>query len=97
MPTTPEDRPLPAAWLRALEALERDGVRRGAAERTRRAYAGDLGRFARWCADRGVDAPSAVDVRTVRRYTQALTEGGAAASTVTRALSALRGAFRAFE
>lgn len=77
--------------------LETDGVRRGAAERTRRAYAGDLERFARWCADRGVDGPSAVDVRTVRRYTQSLTEGGAAASTVTRALSALRGAFRAFE
>ncbi|WP_245540790.1 tyrosine-type recombinase/integrase [Patulibacter americanus] len=75
--------------------LDQDLARRGSAERTRRAYAGDVERFARWCTAHGVGDPAAVDVRTVRRYTQTLTERGAAASSVTRALAALRAAFRA--
>jgi site-specific recombinase XerD len=96
VPTTPEDTaPLPDAWQRAADVLDQDLARRGSAERTRRAYAGDVERFARWCTVHGVDDPAAVDVRTVRRYTQTLTERGAAASSVTRALAALRAAFRA--
>ncbi len=59
------------------------------------AYAGDVRRFATWCAADGRDGPGEVDVRTVRRYTQSLTERGAAASSVTRALAALRALFRA--
>lgn len=97
--TEAEDRPDPltAAWTDALDLLEAEQTRRGAAPRTRMAYAGDLERFARWCVARGVPGPAAVDVRTVRRYTQSLTERGAAASTVTRALAALRAAFRALQ
>lgn len=96
VPTTPEDTPpLPSAWQQAADALDLDLARRGSAERTRRAYAGDVERFARWCVERGVEDPGAVDVRTVRRYTQTLTERGAAASSVTRALAALRALFRA--
>jgi site-specific recombinase XerD len=96
VPTTPEDTaPLPDAWQQAADVLDLDLARRGSAERTRRAYAGDVERFARWCIAQGVDGPAAVDVRTVRRYTQTLTERGAAASSVTRALAALRAAFRA--
>jgi site-specific recombinase XerD len=96
VPTPPEDTPpLPSAWRQGADALDLDLARRGSAERTRRAYAGDVERFARWCVERAVEDPAAVDVRTVRRYTQSLTERGAAASSVTRALAALRALFRA--
>jgi site-specific recombinase XerD len=95
-PTATEDTaPLPPAWQAALAVLDEEQRRRGAADRTRTAYAGDVARFARWCDADGRDAPAAVDVRTVRRYTQTLTESGAAASSVTRALAALRALFRA--
>lgn len=78
-----------------MRVLDDELRRKGAAERTRLAYAGDARRFAAWCAGHGLDGPAAVDVRTVRRHTQTLTEGGAAASSVTRALAALRALFRA--
>ncbi|MEV4420033.1 tyrosine recombinase XerC [Patulibacter sp. NPDC049589] len=96
-PTTPEDTApaLPAAWGAALLVLDDEQRRKGAAERTRVAYAGDVRRFAAWCAAAGRDGPADVDVRTVRRYTQTLTESGAAASSVTRALAALRALYRA--
>jgi site-specific recombinase XerD len=95
-PTATKDtEPLPRAWAAALEVLDDEHRRKGAAERTRVAYAGDVARFARWCVAEGRDGPEAVDVRTVRRYTQRLTESGAAASSVTRALAALRALFRA--
>ncbi|MCK9248888.1 MAG: tyrosine-type recombinase/integrase [Solirubrobacteraceae bacterium] len=97
-PTSPHDTPgppLPDGWSRAIDALRTDLRRRGTSEATRRAYDGDLRRFATWCAGRGIDDPRAVDVRTVRRHVQSLTEAGRAATTVTRALAALRAAFRA--
>jgi site-specific recombinase XerD len=95
-PTAPQDtEPLPAAWVAALAVLDDEHRRKGAAERTRTAYAGDVARFARWCVADGRDGPEQVDVRTVRRYTQRLTESGAAPSSVTRALAALRALFRA--
>jgi site-specific recombinase XerD len=87
--------PLPDGWSVALQVLDDDGRRKGAAERTRAAYAGDVERFARWCVADGRPGPVDVDVRTIRRYTQSLTERGAAASSVTRALAALRALFRA--
>ncbi|MDQ3608435.1 MAG: hypothetical protein M3459_05995, partial [Actinomycetota bacterium] len=40
--------PSPDRWATALALLDRDLSRRGAAERTRRAYAGDGQRFADW-------------------------------------------------
>lgn len=95
-PTPSEDtEPLPPAWVSALAVLDDEQRRKGAAERTRTAYAGDVQRFARWCSADGRPDPGAVDVRTIRRYTQSLTESGAAASSVTRALAALRALFRA--
>jgi site-specific recombinase XerD len=96
VPTNPQDTDdLPPAWTAALAVLDDEARGRGAAERTRVAYAGDVRRFAAWCAADGRDGPGDVDVRTVRRYTQTLTERGAAASSVTRALAALRALFRA--
>lgn len=95
-PTAPEDtEDATPAWQAAALLLDDELRRKGGAERTRVAYAGDVLRFARWCAAEDRSGPEHVDVRTIRRYTQSLTERGAAASSVTRALAALRALFRA--
>jgi integrase/recombinase XerC/integrase/recombinase XerD len=84
-----EERRLPPAWREALTVFDRDLRRRGAAERTRRAYGVDLGQLAQWCAERGI-APEAVDYRTLRRYAAHLSERRVAAATVARKLAATR-------
>jgi integrase/recombinase XerC/integrase/recombinase XerD len=86
------DRDLPAEWTSALELLQEDLRRRNAAERTRRAYAVDLGQFARWAQARG-RAPADVDVREVRRYVAGLSGVGAAPASTARKLAAVRGLF----
>lgn len=73
--------------------LEQDLRRRGAAEKTRHAYAVDASQFAAWAAMRGL-APATVDPRALRRYAAGLTEDGQAPSTVARKLSSLRALFR---
>jgi integrase/recombinase XerC/integrase/recombinase XerD len=80
-------------WRRALALLEQDLRRRGAAEKTRHAYAADGERFARW-ADRNGLAPGAVLPRELRRYAAGLTADGQAPSTVARKLASLRALFR---
>ncbi len=62
------------------------------AEKTRRAYGGDLGQFSAWCEARRV-TPDAVSVRDLRRYAQALGERKASPATVARKLAAIRGFF----
>ena len=81
-------------WPEALLAFERDLGRRGAAEKTRRAYRIDLTQFALWATDQDL-APVAVDHRALRRYAASLSERGQAPATVARKLAALRGFFRA--
>src|SRR3954466_2263305 len=94
---------LDPAWREALSLFDRDLRRRGAAERTRRAYGADLGQLAAWAGARGV-APQDVDHRTPRRYASHLSarcralrrsappRSGrrVAASTVARKLAATR-------
>jgi integrase/recombinase XerC/integrase/recombinase XerD len=86
------------AWAQAMALLEDDLRRRDAAPRTRRAYAVDLGQFARWAADRGL-SPQSVDPKAVRRYIAHLSERAtaghsrAAPSTSARKLAALRALF----
>ncbi|HEX3323673.1 MAG TPA: tyrosine recombinase XerC [Solirubrobacterales bacterium] len=77
-------------WAESLSAYDRDLTGRGAAERTRRAYAVDLGQFVAWAGDR-----QAGDLRhrDVRRYAAGLSSGGAAPATVARKLAAIRGLF----
>jgi site-specific recombinase XerD len=77
------------AWARAMELLSEDLRMRGAAERTRRAYAVDVAQFARWATRAGV-APAEVDSKTVRVYVAQLSR---AASTSARKLAALRALF----
>jgi integrase/recombinase XerC/integrase/recombinase XerD len=77
-------------WAECLTAYDRDLSGRGAAERTRRAYAVDLGQFVEWAGDRG---PSDLRHRDVRRYAAGLSSAGAAPATVARKLAAIRGLF----
>jgi site-specific recombinase XerD len=80
------------AWEAALELLEEDLRRRDAAARTRRAYALDVGQFARWAVARGL-LPELVGVKDVRRYIALLSGANAAPSTTARKLAALRALF----
>jgi integrase/recombinase XerC/integrase/recombinase XerD len=78
------------AWDDELAAYDRDLRGRGAAERTRRAYAVDLGQFVAWAGDR---TPVEIRHRDVRRYAASLSGEGAAPATVARKLAAIRGLF----
>jgi site-specific recombinase XerD len=77
-------------WNEALAAYDRDLRGRGAAERTRRAYAIDLAQFVEWAAER---EPGEIRHRDVRRFAAGLSSGGAAPATVARKLAAVRGLF----
>jgi integrase/recombinase XerC/integrase/recombinase XerD len=95
-PTDAEDRPPEPtpAWREAIALFEADLRRRGAAEKTRRAYAIDIGQFALWCGAQGLD-PVEVTPRTLRRYAATLSDRRAVAATVARKLAALRALYRA--
>lgn len=80
-------------WRRALGLLEQDLRRRGAAEKTRHAYAVDGGQFVAWATGRGL-APAQVTPRALRRYVAGLTEQGQAPTTVARKLASLRALLR---
>src|SRR4051794_1300581 len=80
---------LDPAWRAALALFDRDLRRRGAAERTRRAYGADLGQLAAWAGVRSI-RPEAVDYRTLRRYAAHLSERRVAPTTVARKLAATR-------
>ena len=88
--TSPE---LTAEWTAALELVADDLLRRGSAERTRRAYQSDLVQFAHWSISEQRE-PDAVDVRQLRRYAAFCGESELAPSTVARKLAALRACFR---
>src|ERR1044071_9701793 len=93
-PTVTEDRPaLSEGWVEALRLFEADLVRRGAAERTRRAYGFDCSQFALWCTTQDCE-PTDVTTRVLRRYAQALGERDVAPATVARKLAALRALYR---
>ena len=80
---------LPPAWREALSLFDKDLRRRGAAERTRRAYGIDLGQLAAWCGARPLD-PADVDYKALRRYAAHLSDRRVAATTVARKLAAAR-------
>lgn len=80
-------------WRVVLDGHDDDLCRRAVAAKTRRAYSIDTAQFARWATAHEL-SPAAVDVRALRRYVAALSEGGQAPATVARKLAALRGMFR---
>jgi integrase/recombinase XerC/integrase/recombinase XerD len=79
-------------WEDSLKAYDRDLMGRKVAERTRRAYGLDLGQFAEWSLQAGLE-PGGVRHRDVRRYGAALSAAGAAPATVARKLAAIRGLY----
>ncbi len=81
------------AWRDALRAFDRDLLRRGAAERTRRAYGVDLGQLALWGTAQGLE-PVGVGYPALRRYASQLAQAGAGPRTVARKLAAIRAFFR---
>ncbi|MDX6658049.1 MAG: integrase/recombinase XerC [Solirubrobacteraceae bacterium] len=91
-PTGGEDT-VSAAWHEALGLHEQDLQRRGAAARTREAYAFDTTHFAAWASGAGFE-PAAVDLRVLRRYAALLGERRLEATSVARKLAALRSLFR---
>src|SRR5436309_7338973 len=82
-----------APWREALAVFGADLRRRGAAEKTRRAYGFDLGQFALWCTSVGLD-PDAVDMRALRRYAALLSDRRMSPTTVARKLASLRAFYR---
>jgi integrase/recombinase XerC/integrase/recombinase XerD len=80
-------------WRDALTLFDADLRRRGAAEKTRRAYGVDIGQFASWCTMHELQ-PAGVSLRAMRRYAAALSEDGAAPTTVGRKLASLRAFYR---
>jgi site-specific recombinase XerD len=89
-----EDRPQPSAgWRAGLALFDADLRRRGMSEKTRRAYALDLGQFALWCTTQAIE-PEQVSTRTLRRYAALLSDRRNVAATVARKLAALRAFFR---
>jgi site-specific recombinase XerD len=81
------------AWRAAMRAFDRELQRRGAAERTRRAYGVDLGQLAGWAGSQGL-TPEQVDYKVLRRYAAVLSNRRAAPTTVARKLAATRQFFR---
>jgi len=88
-----------SAWRAALARFEVDLRRRGAAEKTRRAYAADVRQFACWATWQRIEPPD-VTHRLLRRFAAALqssyaggAERRAAPATVARKLAALRAFF----
>ena len=79
-------------WSEALKEYDRDLRARGAAERTRRAYAVDLAGFVEWIEPQG-RGPGDVRHRDVRRYAAGLSSAGAAPATAARKLAAIRGLY----
>ena len=79
-------------WDDALTAFDRDLRARSLAERTRKAYATDLGQFVEWAKGGGLELAK-VRHRDVRRYGAGLSSAGAAPATVARKLAAVRGLF----
>jgi site-specific recombinase XerD len=80
-------------WGAALALFEADLRRRGAAERTREAYALDIRQFAVWATAARLE-PEAITTRVLRRYAAVLSERECAPTTVARKLAALRALFR---
>ena len=82
------------SWDDALALFEADLRRRGAAEKTRKAYAVDLGQLAGWAASHGL-APEALGAKDLRRYAAHVgTTSRPAATTVARKLASQRAFFR---
>ena len=80
-------------WRAALRTFDADLQRRGAAERTRRAYGTDAAELAAWATANGLN-PTEVDYKVLRRWAARLSQRGAAPRTMARKLASIRSLFR---
>ncbi|CAN5576954.1 tyrosine recombinase XerC [soil metagenome] len=76
-------------WSEALEVFDRELSARAVAERTRRAYATDLGQLSEWATDQG-KRPDGLGARDLRHFAARLSSDGAANATVARKLAAIK-------
>src|SRR5262245_2771277 len=80
-------------WREALRTFDADLQRRGAAERTRKAYGTDAAELAAWATANQLD-PTQVDYKALRRWAARLSQKGAAPRTMARKLASTRSFFR---
>src|ERR671932_2862256 len=80
-------------WRAVLRTFDADMRRRGAAERTRRAYGTDAAELAAWATAQGL-GPTDVGYAELRRWAARLSQRGAAARTLARKLASVRSLFR---
>ena len=80
-------------WRAALRTFDADLQRRGAADRTRKAYGTDAAELAAWATANGLQ-PAEVDYKALRRWAARLSQRGAAPRTLARKLASIRGLFR---
>jgi integrase/recombinase XerC/integrase/recombinase XerD len=80
-------------WAQALTLFDADLARRGAAEKTRRAYGLDAGQLAEWGRSMGLE-PTDVSARDLRRYAARLSDRRLSATTTARKLASVRTLFR---
>jgi site-specific recombinase XerD len=80
-------------WRAALRIFDADLRRRGAADRTRRAYGTDAAELAGWATANGL-TPADVDYQALRRWAARLSQKGAAPRTMARKLASTRSLFR---
>src|ERR1700733_14211686 len=80
-------------WRAALRTFDADLQRRGAAERTRRAYGTDAAALAAWAPANQL-SPQDIDYKALRRWAARLSQKGAAPRTMARKLASTRSLFR---
>src|SRR4051794_25740972 len=80
-------------WRAALRTFDAALQRRGAAERTRKAYGTDAAELAAWATANQL-TPQQVDYKALRRWAARLSQKGAAPRTMARKLASTRSLFR---
>src|SRR4051812_13279725 len=80
-------------WRQALRTFDQDLQRRGAADRTRKAYGTDAAELAAWATANQLE-PTEVDYKALRRWAARLSQRGAAPRTMARKLASTRSLFR---
>src|SRR3954470_7933354 len=80
-------------WRQALRTFDADLQRRGAADRTRKAYGPDAAELAAWATANQL-TPQQVDYKALRRWAARLSQKGAAPRTMARKLASTRSLFR---
>src|SRR5207245_7199881 len=84
---------LEATWRAHLRRFDSALAARGMADKTRRAYGGDLGQLADWAGAHDT-GPDEMSPRTLRRFAGVLSERGMSKATVARKLASIRALYR---